>query len=134
MCICLDMGFPETARVLALNGAEIIAFLTNVVALPAGEFTFDHLLRTRALENHVWIVGADRIGVERDVPFAGRSQIIDPYGGVMVEASRDKEEIVYADIQPAIASRDKMMVPEMPKSDMWSLRNPKSYSRISSSD
>ena len=134
MCICYDMAFPETARVLALNGAEIIAFLTNVVAIPAGEFTFDHLLRTRALENHVWIVGADRIGVEREVPFAGRSQIVDPYGGVMVEASRDREEIVYADIQPAIASRDKMLVPEVPESDMWWIRKPESYSKISSRD
>lgn len=71
MCICYDMWIAETARILALNGADIIAFPTNTVAAPAGEAVFDHVLRTRALENHVWIVGVDRIGIEREVPFAG---------------------------------------------------------------
>ncbi|MEH6549279.1 MAG: carbon-nitrogen hydrolase family protein [Pseudomonadales bacterium] len=134
MCICYDMWIPETARMLALNGADIIAFPTNTVAVPAGEAVFDHVLRTRALENHVWIVGADRIGVEREVPFAGRSQIVDPYGNVMVEASADREEIIYADIQPAIASNDKMLVPELPAADLWWIRRPDSYSKISSTD
>ena len=134
MCICYDMWITETARILALNGADIIAFPTNTVAVPAGQAVFDHVLRTRALENHVWIVGADRIGIEREVPFAGRSQIVDPYGNVMVEASADREEIVYADIQPAIASRDKMLVPDLPAADLWWIRRPESYSKISSTD
>ncbi|MEH6581200.1 MAG: carbon-nitrogen hydrolase family protein [Halioglobus sp.] len=134
MCICYDMWITETARTLALNGADIIAFPTNTVAVPAGEAVFDHVLRTRALENHVWIVGADRIGIEREVPFAGRSQIVDPYGNVMVEASADQEEIVYADIQPAIASRDKMLVPDLPAADLWWIRRPDSYSKITSTD
>ncbi|MEH6581631.1 MAG: carbon-nitrogen hydrolase family protein [Halioglobus sp.] len=134
ICICYDMWIPETARMLALNGAEIIAFPTNTVAVPAGQAVFDHVLRTRALENHVWIIGADRIGVEREVPFAGRSQILDPYGNVMVEASADQEEILYADIESAVASRDKMLVPDLAESDLWWIRQPESYRKIGSVD
>ena len=134
ICICYDMWIPETARMLALNGAEIIAFPTNTVAVPAGEALFDHVLRTRALENHVWIVGADRIGVEREVPFAGRSQILDPYGNVLVEGSPDKEEILYADIESVVASRDKMLVPDLAESDLWTIRQPNAYGKISEVD
>lgn len=134
MCICYDMWVTESAKVLALNGADIIAFPTNTVAVPAGEALSDHIMRTRSLENHVWIVGADRIGVEREVPFAGRSQITDPYGNVIVEASRDKEEIIYADIQPKRATKDKMLVPELPEADLWWIRRPETYSIIASKE
>jgi predicted amidohydrolase len=132
MMICYDAWITEPARILALNGADIIAFPTNSVGVPAGIACSDHILQTRALENHVWVVSADRIGTEREVPFAGRSQIIDVYGDVMVEASEDKEEIIYADIDPSAATRDKMLVPDLLASDLWWIRRPDTYSKITS--
>ena len=134
MMICYDAWIPETARMLALNGADIIAFPTNSVGVPAGNACFDHVLQTRAMENHVWIVAADRIGTEREVPFAGRSQILDIHGNVMIEASVDREEIVYADITPTAATRDKMLVPELTASDLWWIRRPDTYAKISSAE
>lgn len=130
MMICYDAWITEPARSLALGGADIIAFPTNAVAVPAGFAVFDHILQTRAIENHVWIVAADRIGTEREVPFAGRSQIIDIYGDVIVEASQDKEEVIYATIQPKAATRDKMLVPGLPASDLWWIRRPDTYKAI----
>lgn len=134
MMICYDAWFPEPARILALGGADIIAFPTNAVAVPAGFAAFDHILQTRAIENHVWVIAADRIGVEREIPFAGRSQIIDIYGDVMVEASPDKEEIIYAIIHPKAATRDKMLVPGLPASDLWWARRPATYKAIVEAD
>lgn len=130
MMICYDAWFPEPARCLALGGADIIAFLTNAVGVPAGFACFDHILQTRAIENHVWIVGADRIGVERDVPFAGRSQIVDIYGDVIVEASLDKEEIIYTTIDVKAATETKQLVPGLEKSDLFWARKPASYAII----
>jgi len=134
MLICYDMWITEPARAIALNGADIIAFPTNAVAVPVGIACVDHILRTRALENHVWIVAADRIGTERGVSFAGRSQVVDVFGGVLVEASVDQEEIVYAEITPRTATNDKMLVPDIPSTDLWKIRRPETFSPISRSD
>src|SRR5262245_16808323 len=73
MLICFDWRFPEAARVLALQGADVIAHPSNLVFPNAQE-----AMRVRALENRVYTVTANRTGTERrrggTVPFTGRSQ------------------------------------------------------------
>jgi predicted amidohydrolase len=133
IAICFDIWVPEAPRLLALNGADIIAFPTNSDNSTEGSAGFEHVVQTRALESRVWIVGANRIGVERKVTFSGRSQIVGLSGEVLVEASTDQEEIVYADIQPR-AARDKRGIPGLASSDLWGNRRPDSYTKISSGD
>lgn len=101
--ICFDWRFPETARTLALRGADIIAHPANLV-LPHCP---DSMI-TRCLENRVFAVTADRIGDEERVSgeplsFIGKSQVVDPDGNILVRASTDHEElqVVEVDLEQA---------------------------------
>jgi len=94
MNICFDSRLPETARVLALLGAEIIVLPTN---WPEGaEMVPKYVVNTRACENRVHYVAVDRVGLERGFKFIGQSKIIDCSGTTLAEASASKEEIIYA--------------------------------------
>lgn len=82
--ICFDLRFPESARELALQGADIIAMPT---AWPLhATFLADHVTRVRALENLVFLAVADRADEESGTQFLGRSQIVGPDGAVVLDA------------------------------------------------
>ena len=90
--ICFDWRFPETARTLALQGADVIAHPANLV-LP----DCPQAMITRCLENRVFAVTANRVGTEQRLPgatlkFIGQSQAVDPDGTILIRASEDREE------------------------------------------
>lgn len=106
MAICYDIRFPEPTRVLALQGADVIAIPTNwpVMDRVAPPSTIpDVLTRARACENRVFLAVADRVGKEHGSTFLGRSQLVDAYGTVVAEGSARDEEILYADFDLAVA-------------------------------
>lgn len=109
MMICFDWIFPESARSLALQGADIICHPANLV-LPYCQ----HAMVTRSLENSVFSVTANRIGSEErggsKLAFTGGSQILDPKGNILASASVDKQIICIVDIDPSQA-RDKWINP-----------------------
>jgi predicted amidohydrolase len=115
LIICCDGRMPEITRCLALRGAEIIVDLANLTSTGKDQTTLTnaqcgYMLSIRALENKVWLVMADKCGLEaRTVLNAGRSCVIDPYGNVVREASPYQEEIIYADIDPSLA-KDKSLL------------------------
>ena len=81
--ICFDWRFPETARTLALGGADIIAHPSNLV-LPE----CPQAIITRCLENRIFIVTANRVGTEerfskKPLHFIGQSQVVDPDGNIL---------------------------------------------------
>ncbi|UCD11306.1 MAG: acyltransferase [Nitrospinaceae bacterium] len=91
--ICFDWRFPETARTLALKGADIIAHPSNLVLKHCPD-----AMITRCLENRVFAITADRVGAEERLAgpplrFIGQSQIVDPDGDVLFRASPDREEV-----------------------------------------
>ena len=101
--ICFDWRFPEMARTLALDGADLIAHPSNLV-LPH----CPQAIITRCLENRIFIVTANRVGTEERVAnsplnFIGQSQIVDPDGNILYRASEKKEEtkIINLDIKKA---------------------------------
>jgi predicted amidohydrolase len=116
--ICFDWFFPESARSLMLKGAEVIAHPSNLV-LPHCPDS----MKTRALENHVYVVTADRVGVERGLRFIGQSQIVSPRGRVLYRASPRKEECVIRTIDLSLA-RDKAVTP---KNNLLKDRMPRAY-------
>jgi predicted amidohydrolase len=104
--ICFDLWFPEPVRALALAGAEIIAVPTNWVASfkrtvwdERGYCQGDYVAMATAAQNGVFMVCADRIGVERGTTFLGASIIVGADGWpVAGPASKDHAELVLADI------------------------------------
>ncbi len=99
--VCFDWFFPESARTLMLKGADIIAHPANLVLPYWSRASF-----TRALENHVFIVTASRVGSERGIRFVGGSQIVSPQGEILARAGDKEVRPGVAEIDPNLA-RDK---------------------------
>lgn len=96
MSICYDGSFPETTRILALLGADLVVLPTN---WPAGaESTVRHLVQCRALENHVYYAAVNRIGTERETRYIGQSRLVDVNGELLAVASEDEETILTAEL------------------------------------
>lgn len=109
MMVCFDWFYPEVARVLSLKGAQIICHPSNLV-LPWAQ----DAMRTRSLENHVFTVTCNRIGMEKrgavSLTFTGKSQIVDPKGNVLANAGERSESLKIVEIDPADAL-DKSVTP-----------------------
>jgi predicted amidohydrolase len=91
--ICYEVRFPEIARRLTKLGAKIIAVLA---VFPKERIEhWKILLRARAIENQVYVVGANCVNES----CGGNSMIIDPLGNVLAEAGKD-EEVISAEIDP----------------------------------
>lgn len=96
--ICMDAGYFEPARLLALSGADVLCFPTNWL----GERCPAPAWRARAFENGCYLVGANRYGLERGVQFSGGSCVLNPDG--TAQASRDTGDgIVYGAVSLAAA-------------------------------
>jgi predicted amidohydrolase len=87
--ICYDAGFPEVARILALKGAEII-FLPSAWRFE-DKNTWDINTRSRALENSLFLLGVNRVGIEGKLHLFGNSRLINPRGDIIVNAQTDVE-------------------------------------------
>jgi predicted amidohydrolase len=102
MMICFDWIFPETARTLALLGADIICHPANLVLT----YCQDAMV-TRCLENKVFAITANRAGAEdragQSLTFTGQSEIVSPGGDILAKAGSDSEEVIVADIDPSRA-------------------------------
>lgn len=110
LMICFDWVFPEAARSLALQGAQILCHPSNLV-LPYCQ----RAMITRSIENGVFTVLTNRVGTEDRggvrLTFTGGSEIVGPRGEVLAQASENGEEIIIAEIEPTTAD-DKWITPE----------------------
>jgi omega-amidase len=95
--ICYDIRFPEIARKLTLAGAEVL-IVPSQFPHPR-EHHWESLLKSRAIENQVFVAGVNRVG-GRNPSYFGHSMLIDPYGDVMEEL-KDKEDILVGEIDLA---------------------------------
>jgi len=104
--VCFDHLFPESARSLALQGADVIAHPANLVLPDLAQRT----MAIRALENHVFTATANRVGAEsrtgETLVYTGRSQVVRLDGKVLVRLSPDRIETAVVGIDVARA-RDK---------------------------
>ncbi|MBG0786631.1 MAG: beta-ureidopropionase, partial [Anaerolineaceae bacterium] len=92
MMICFDWIFPESARTLALKGAQIIAHPANLV-LPYCQ----NAMITRSIENQVFTVTANRVGKEHldnlHLTFTGQSQVTTPGGKILYRGPTGRESV-----------------------------------------
>ena len=129
MNICYDSAFPEAARTMALDGADLIALPTN---FPTGaECMAEHVVNTRAMENNVYYACVNRVGLERDFPFIGHSKICDTSGRLLATAPHADEAILYADLDLEKARQKRIVrVPDKHIIDRFADRRPEMYGRI----
>jgi len=80
--VCADNSFPEAMRALALQGAEVVC-VVYAARRTANPETYRWLVATRAYENQLYVIAANRIGPAQDGIFGGRSTIAAPDGSVL---------------------------------------------------
>ncbi|OBZ13414.1 nitrilase-related carbon-nitrogen hydrolase [Bacillus sp. FJAT-26390] len=124
--ICYDRHFPEGARALGLNGAEIVF---NPSATVAG--TSEHLWKleqpAHAVANGYYVAAINRVGKEAPWnmgEFYGQSYLVDPRGSIVAIGSRDQDEVI-------IGEMNKELIREV--RDAWQFyrdRRPETYDSI----
>ncbi|MCW8130894.1 MAG: carbon-nitrogen hydrolase family protein [Planctomycetota bacterium] len=118
VAICLDMRYPELWRLLALQGARVLAHPTaafgreGLYKIPAIRAN----ISSRASENGCWFLHANNAGPHQ----FSHSCILDPDGLVVVEAQPDCEQVIAAKIDPAWAGRGRFI--ETRRTDVYELR------------
>ena len=121
--ICFDWIYPESARSLALKGAQLIVHPANLV-LP----NCPDAMVTRCLENRVFTATADRVGEENrggvDLKFIGTSEIVAPDGKILCRLGVHEPAISVADIDLSLA--DKKQINEY--NHLFKRRRPDQYS------
>ncbi len=121
--ICFDWWLPESARVLALLGADIICHPANLVLPHCQE-----AMLIRSLENGVFTISANRVGTEsrgdkEPLTFTGKSQIVDNTGEVLSRLGEKETGVGIAEIDPSQA-RDKNITV---RNDRFRDRRPEFY-------
>ena len=124
MMVCFDWYFPESARTLALKGAQIIAHPSNLV-LP----NCPSAMPVRSLENRVFAATSNRVGTEHRgghaLTFIGQSQITSHRGEILHRSPSSNAEAFACAIDPALA--DNKLATE--RSDLFADRRPEMYFR-----
>ena len=124
LSVCYDIRFPELFRAYALEGAKMVL---SPMAFPYPRLEhWKILVRARAIENQLFMIGTNRVGSEdfgKDgvVTYFGDSVIIDPWGETIAEASETKEELLTAtiDIDKVDEIRGKMTVLKDRRPDLY---------------
>lgn len=106
ICICYELRFPEVARTLALQGADLIAVPTNWIA--KSRLLAEAFAQVRAAENRVFLVTANRNDTDGDHAFMGASRLFSPNGEELLFAGT-ASGLHAADID-LTAARDKRII------------------------
>ena len=108
--ICWDQWFPEAARAMVLEGAEVLFYPTAIGSEPEDPGLDTRHLWRRAMQGHavsnlVPVVAANRTGVEGDQSFYGHSFICDHFGDVLAELGDAEEGVIVRELDLAEAAR-----------------------------
>lgn len=110
LTVCYDVRFPELYRILALRGA-LIQTIPAAFTQTTGEVHWELLVRTRAVENQLFVVAAGQFGFhDRDRLSYGNSMIVSPWGEILARAPGEGEAVIAAelDFDSLKAIRDKL--------------------------
>lgn len=100
---CWDEWFPELARAYSLAGAELLVYPTAIGSEPTfpdfdTEPLWEKVIVANGITAGTFMVVPNRTGDEGELTFYGSSFISDPYGRVLVQAPRDEEAVLVADL------------------------------------
>jgi deaminated glutathione amidase len=115
--ICYDIRFPEHARALTAQGADLILVPAGWAA---GLFKEEHwvtLVRARAIENTVWVAAADQVPdptepATRAPTGSGRSMLVDPMGTVRLDLG-PRPGIAVGDVDTAVTAEVRAILPSL---------------------
>ncbi len=130
---CWDQWFPELARLYGLKKTDLICYPTAIGSEPDHP-NFDtkdlwqKMMVAHGIANGMFVAASNRIGLENGITFYGSSFISDPYGRLLVQASRDKRSVLVADLDldqkrdwlelfPFFETRQPLMYEEIVKKD-----------------
>ncbi len=102
--ICYDRHFPEGARCLGLNGAEIV-FNPSATVAGLSQYLWKLEQPAHAAANGYYMACSNRVGTEAPWgigKFYGTSYFVNPRGQILKEASEDKDELIWADLDLAM--------------------------------
>jgi predicted amidohydrolase len=133
MCLCNDRRWPETWRVLSLQGAELVAVGYNTPAFninwqePTHLRMFHHILslQASAYQNSVWIAAAAKAGLEDGSHLIGGSAIVSPTGEIVALAQSEDDEVIFCEADLALADNFKQHI-----FNLAAHRRPEHYSLI----
>jgi predicted amidohydrolase len=114
---CYDVRFPELARTLAADGADLLVL---PAAWAAGLFKEEHwvtLVRARAIENTIWVAAAGQVPDPAEKPTAaptgiGRSMLVDPLGTARMDLG-SAEAVMAGDVDPAMTAQVRSVLPSL---------------------
>jgi len=112
--VCWDQWYPEAARLTALRGPSVLFYPTAIGWHPSEKkqwgdsqtSAWQTMQRSHAIANGIYVAAVNRVGHEGPkgggIEFFGASFICDPYGRMIAEASRDKAEVLVAEVDPKV--------------------------------
>jgi predicted amidohydrolase len=108
LLICYDLNFPELAKALTLQGADLLICISASPSVTRKYF--ETLLPARALENTVFFAFVNLAGNQEDLIYWGGSQVYDPLGTLLIKAPYFKESMItwdlnFKELEPARARR-----------------------------
>jgi predicted amidohydrolase len=107
--ICYEIGFPEGARILTMQGADVLAY-PSAFGAPR-QYAWDLASRARALENGCYVIACNRFGREKnETVFAANSRVVNPRGEVLA-TSVVKNDVIMAEIDLDMVRKQREEIP-----------------------
>jgi N-carbamoylputrescine amidase len=122
--ICYDRHFPEAARALGLNGAQVVFVPTATTLRGFSRSVWEAELRAHAIANGYFVGAVNRVGTEFESVYYGSSLFIDPIGQVIAQAGDKEDEVLVADLDLARLEEVRRTWP------FYRDRRPDSYGRL----
>ena len=108
--ICFDLRYPEISRRLVLEGANCMIYLAEFPRPRDDVWTT--LLRARAMENQIFVIGVNRVGEDDTISYFGKSIVIGP-NGETINSGSTKEEIIQGILDPDLLNLAKKFIPTL---------------------
>lgn len=109
LAVCYDLRFPEMFRKYALKGTRLVFIPAEWPAARVSHWST--LLRARAIENQMFVVGVNCVGKIGNETFGGSSTIISPWGETIAEANNQDEQLITAEIDLDQVDEFRMKIP-----------------------
>ena len=110
--ICHDRRYPETSRILAMLGAEVMFCPTAAPGYASGVH-WDTINIARAVDTGMFCIYSNRIGQEGNKNYFGKSMIVNPHGEVIAEGGDQENAIIMAEIDLSVVDEARIAVPTL---------------------